>query len=96
MRNEIAALFQHDGPFVSVYLDARSDQPQAQQQLLTRWKTARSALSAEGAADDTLEALDAAVESATHVGGDTLALIAAGGKVLLHRHLPEPPAVPRC
>jgi hypothetical protein len=92
MRNEIAALFEHDGPFVSVYLDARSDQPQAQQQLLTRWKTARSALSAEGATDDDLAAIDAAVESATHVGGDTLALIAAGGKVLLDRHLPEPPA----
>jgi hypothetical protein len=92
MRNEIAALFEHDGPFVTVYLDARSDQPQAQQQLATRWKTARSALSAEGATDDDLAALDDAVAGATHVGGDTLALVAAGGRVLLARHLPEPPA----
>ena len=92
MRNEIAALLRNDGPFVSVYLDARSDQPQAQQQLAGRWRTVRSDLAAEGATDDDLTAIDEAVAGATHVGGDTLAIIAAGGKVLLTRHLPEPPA----
>jgi hypothetical protein len=92
MRNQIAELFRHEGPFVSVYLDARSDQPQAQQALATHWKSARSALSAEGASDADLTAIDAAVEKATHIGGDTLAVIAAGGEALLVRHLPEPPA----
>lgn len=92
MRTQIADLFAHDGPFVSVYLDARSDQPQAQQQLEARWKSARSALSAEGATDDDLDAVEAAVRSETHAGGDTFAAVAAGGQVLLARHLPRPPA----
>jgi hypothetical protein len=92
MRNDIAALFDADGPFVSVYLDARSDQPQAQQALLTRWKTVRSQLAGEGATEDDLAAIDAALDDTTHVGGDTAALVAAGGRVLLARHLPETPA----
>jgi hypothetical protein len=91
MRDEIARLFATDGPFVTVYLDARSDQPQAQQQLLTRWKTVRSQLEAEGATDDDLAAIDEVVVSQTHVGGDTFAAVAAGGRCLLARHLPEPP-----
>jgi hypothetical protein len=74
-----------------VYLDAQSDQPQAQQALETHWKSARAALAAEGATDDDLVAIDAAVADRTHIGGDTLAVIAAGGEVLLARHLPEPP-----
>src|SRR5438105_8986370 len=91
MRREIAALFEHDGPFVTVYLDARSDQPQAEQILATRWKTARSGLSNEGASDEDLAAIDEAVAGASHIGGDTLAVVAAGGWVLLARHLPAPP-----
>src|SRR5439155_594819 len=92
MRREIAALFDHDGPFLTVYLDARSDQPQAEQILETRWKTARSGLANEGASDEDLAAIDATVAGATHIGGDTLAVVAAGGQVLLSRHLPAPPA----
>lgn len=92
MREQIARLSQADGPFVTVYLDARSDQPQAQQQLQTRWKTVRSQLSAEGATDDDLAAIDAVVDDDAHVGGDTFAAVAAGGRVLLARNLPEPPS----
>jgi hypothetical protein len=91
MRNRIADLFHHDGPFASVYLDARSDQPNAQQVLATRWKSARAALSAEGATDDDLGAIDAAVASATHKGGDTFAAFASGGELRFVRHLPDPP-----
>lgn len=92
MRDDIARLFASDGPFVTVYLDARSDQPQAQQQLLARWKTVRSQLSAEGATDDDLAAIDEVLGERTHVGGDTFAAVAAGGRCLLARHLPEPPS----
>jgi hypothetical protein len=92
MRTEIADLFAADGPFVTVYLDARSDRPNAQQTLELRWKSVRADLGAQGASDEDLAALDAAVTASTHIGGDTLALVAAGGRVLLDRHLPEPPA----
>jgi len=92
MRDDIARLFEADGPFVTVYLDARSDQPQAQQQLLTRWKTVRSQLGAEGASDDDLAAIDAAIDEQSHTGGDTFAAVAAGGRCLFARHLPEPPS----
>ena len=92
MRNDIADLFRDSGPFVTVYLDARSDQPQAQQQLLTRWKSVRRDLAEQGATDEDLAAVDAALETSAHAGGDTLAVVAAGGRVLLARHLPEPPA----
>jgi hypothetical protein len=92
MRNAIARLFQYDGPFVSVYLDARSDQPQAQQILETRWKSVRADLLANGAPESTLAAIDAEMGKRDHIGGDTLCVIAAGERVVLARHLPEPPA----
>jgi hypothetical protein len=92
MRTAIARLFEYDGPFVSVYLDARSDQPQAQQVLATRWKSVRADLLANEAPEAALEAIDAELEQRDHVGGDTLCVIAAGDKVVLARHLPDPPA----
>ena len=87
----IAKLFQYDGPFVSVYLDARSDQPQAQQVLETRWKTVRADLLANEAPEEALEAIDAELAKRHHVGGDTLAIVAARDKVVLARHLSDPP-----
>lgn len=90
MRNEIASLFRADGPNVSVYLDARSDQPNAQQHLESRWRTVRAGLAADGATDDDLAALDTAVETTRAVGG-TWAAIAGGGEVRLQRHLPGAP-----
>ncbi|HYD09971.1 MAG TPA: Vms1/Ankzf1 family peptidyl-tRNA hydrolase [Acidimicrobiales bacterium] len=93
MRTDVTELFRHDGPFATVYLTSRSDIPQAAQELEQRWKSVRSSLAAQGAPDETLAALDGAVSSTNHAAGDTLALVAAGGDVLLHWHLPEPPRV---
>jgi hypothetical protein len=92
MRNAIARLFSYDGPFVTAYLDARSDQPQAKQVLETRWKSVRADLLANGAPESTLEAIDVEMDKRDHVGGDTLCVVAAGDKVVLAHHLPEPPA----
>lgn len=88
----IAKLFEYEGPFVSVYLDARSDQPQAQQILETRWKSVRADLLANEAPEETLEAIDAELAKRDHVGGDTLAIVAARDKVIFARHLTDPPA----
>src|SRR3712207_6315787 len=71
MRDQIARLFQADGPFVTAYLDARSDTEQAQQKLVQHWKSVRSELEQEGATDDDLAAVDGAIERHTHIGGDT-------------------------
>src|SRR5687768_11156534 len=91
MRTDLTQVLQHDGPFVTVYLTSRSDIPQAAQELDGRWKSVRQSLAAQGATDETLRALDAAVANTNHAAGDTLALIAAGDEVLLDWHLPEPP-----
>ena len=121
--DRIAELFAADGPFVSAYLESPSADPQAAQVLTMRWKNVRHELEAEGADDETLAALDAAlgvdtqvVESgphgaeenkrgtgnkprdntdtgpdgaADHGGGEVLALIGAGGQVLVREFLPE-------
>lgn len=122
----IADLFSVDGPFVTAYLEAPSAQPQAAQELTLRWKNVRHELEQEGADDETLAAMDAAVgvdtevvargtqgafenrgnqggtgnkprqnadagpdDAAEHTGGDVLALVGAGGKVLLREFLPH-------
>lgn len=92
MRTDLAQVFTLDGPFATVYLTSRSDVPQAAQELEQRWKSVRRALEAQGATAGALSALDAAVESTNHAAGDTLALVAAGDQLVLHWHLPEPPA----
>ena len=86
----LAELFAHEGPFVTVYLDSTSAEPQAAQALDLRWRNVRRDLTEQGADEATLDAVEAAV-AGDHTGGDTLAIVAAGGKVLFKRHLPEPP-----
>ncbi len=91
MRTDLTRVFQHGGPFATVYLTSRSDVPQAAQELQQRWHSVRRTLEAQGATDQLLAALDAAVAGTNHAAGDTLALVAAGEDVLLDWHLPEPP-----
>ena len=86
----LADLFAHSGPFVTVYLDSTSTDPQAAQALDLRWKNVRRDLADQGADDATLDAIEQRI-AGDHAGGDTLCVIAAGGKVLFKRHLPEPP-----
>ncbi len=80
-----------DGPFATVYLDARSDAPGAAEKLAVEWRNVRRDLEAAGADAATLEAIDAVVDSGDHGGGETLALVAGHGHVLLLERLPEPP-----
>ncbi|MGH2686281.1 MAG: Vms1/Ankzf1 family peptidyl-tRNA hydrolase [Actinomycetota bacterium] len=86
----LADLFAPEGPFLTVYLDSTSAEPQAAQALDLRWKNLRGDLAEQGADEKTLAAVDAAVDG-DHAGGDTLVIVAAGGTVLFKRHLPEPP-----
>lgn len=89
---DLAELFAADGPFASVYLDASSTPvPDAGAQLDLRWRNVRRDLEGAGAPAGLLDAVEGAV-AGDHAGGDTLAVVAAGDRVLLRAHLPEPPA----
>ncbi|MCP3801595.1 hypothetical protein NLX83_20245 [Allokutzneria sp. A3M-2-11 16] len=77
---QLRGLVAASGPFASVYLD---DSP-------VRWREVRATLAEAGADEATLSSVDRAVED----GRTGRALIAAGGRVLLDRSLPEPPAQP--
>lgn len=88
-----ADLLNTPAPVTTVVLDTRSDQPQAAQQLELRWKNVRRDLEHGGADPETLAAIDAVIgDGAAHPDGDSLLVVAAGGRVLLQRHLPDPPA----
>lgn len=88
-----------DGPFATVYLDARHDDAQAAREVELRWRNARSRLAADGADEDTLRALDEAVEGLARAQeGQTVMtgrlLVAAHGSVLVNKpvaHAPDPP-----
>jgi hypothetical protein len=88
---DLAELFATDGPFASVYLDASSTAvPDAGAQLDLRWRNVRRDLEQAGAPEVLLDVVEGAV-GGDHEGGDTLAIVAAGDRVLLRAHLPEPP-----
>jgi hypothetical protein len=88
-------LTETSGPYATVYLDASHDSEDAARALELRWAGQRAELADQGADDPTLAALDAAVaEADVAVGKAGRVLVAAGGRVLLDRTLPEPPARP--
>ncbi|HZQ79051.1 MAG TPA: Vms1/Ankzf1 family peptidyl-tRNA hydrolase [Acidimicrobiia bacterium] len=88
---EIAAVFDGRPPFVTVYLATEAAVEQAAQQSELRWKTLRRELSAAGAPEETLSAIDPLVPDAHHEGR-TLAVIGDASGLRLVRHEPEPPA----
>jgi hypothetical protein len=86
-------LYDHAGPWASVYLDASHDTEDAPKALALRWRAARDRLSGSGAADGTLEALEQAVlNHRPHPGDYGLAAFGAGGAVRHTEVTPVPPA----
>lgn len=93
MDSSIADLLDAPAPVITAVLDARSDQPHADDQLALRWRNARRELASGGADEATLAAVDQALTAdGAHAGGQSVVVIAAGGEVLLQRSLPDPPA----
>jgi hypothetical protein len=91
----LSQLTQTPGPYATVYLDASHDSEDAARVLELRWAGQRAELAEQGADEATLAALDAAVNGADAVAGKAgRTLVAAGGRVLLDRTVPEPPARP--
>jgi hypothetical protein len=89
----LSELTETPGPYATVYLDASHDSVGADRELELRWAGSRSELAEQGADEPTLVALDRVVADADPaVGRAGRVLVAAGGRVLFDRDLPEPPA----
>jgi peptide subunit release factor 1 (eRF1) len=79
---------------VSVYFDSSHDTEDAARQIDLRWRAIRDQLATDGAAEETLAALDTAVaEGPPSRGQAGRALVAAGDTVLIDEQLPDPPPV---
>lgn len=87
-------LFRAAGPFVSVYLDTTGNLADAPPPVRRRWKSLRRELAGAGAPQAALAAIDPLID-ATDPTGDTLAVIANPGGVLLAALLPDAPAAVR-
>ena len=83
----LTPLLTEPGPFVTLYLPTHRDVEQAAAAFDVLWKDVRRDLADRGVDGATLAALDAARGS--HADGGTLVLVAAGGRVVLRRALPE-------
>jgi Bacterial archaeo-eukaryotic release factor family 2 len=86
-------LYEHPGPWASVYLDATRAEENAEHQVELRWRGLRQQLAQQGADDATLDALQEAISGHPYQPGQYgLALFASGGEVTLVETLPAPPA----
>lgn len=89
-------LYDHPGPWASVYLDASRALPNAAPTIELRWQGLRDRLADHGAEPTTLAALDRALAAAPAVvGRGGLALFAAGDEAAPAEELPEPPVADR-
>lgn len=96
-------LYQRPGPWASVYLDATHNTADGDQAVGLRWRGLREQLAAQGADEETLAAMDLAVNSGQAVdtvpsvgppagsGRVGLAVFATHGRVALAQPLPRPP-----
>ena len=96
-------LYQRPGPWASVYLDATHNTADGDQAVGLRWRGLREQLAAQGADEETLAAMDLAVNTGQAIdtvpsvgptagsGRVGLAVFAAHGRVALAQPLPRPP-----
>lgn len=80
------------GPYATAYLDATRSKELGPQEVDKRWRAVRAALAEQGADEETLAAMDAAVGGHEDVPGPHgQVLVASGGTVHYDVALPEPP-----
>jgi Bacterial archaeo-eukaryotic release factor family 2 len=90
MLTDLVFLYRAATPFVTVYLDTTGTVADAPPPVRLRWKSLRRELTAAGAPEAALAAIDPLVDEADPTG-DTLAVIANRDGVLLGAHLPDAP-----
>jgi hypothetical protein len=89
---EITALYDHTGPFATVYVDATRSTEAGGREVELRLRAHAETLHAKGADADTVAAVrGAAVADIGASGPHGLALVAAHGALLLTAPLPQPP-----
>ena len=82
---QAAKVFDDTGPFTTVYLTTEPSIDNASHRSELRWKDLARTLQAQGAPDETLDAIAALVPDA-HLQGATLVVVAGRGGVLLEEH----------
>jgi hypothetical protein len=90
MLTDLVFLYRAAAPFVSVYLDTTGTVADAPPPVRRRWKSLRRELTAAGAPEAALAAIDPLVDNADPTG-DTLTVIANRDGVLLTANLPDAP-----
>lgn len=88
-RTSLKDLLEPLRPTVTTYLPARNDLPDSATQLKLHWSNLRRSLTAAGALDADLDALDVAANEPA-AGGDTNVAIAADGKLQAVGFMTEP------
>lgn len=88
----ITDLYQHEGPFASVYLDASRQTESGGTEVELRWRGLREELQGNGADPATVAALDAVAGRHLDVPGPHgQFLVAAGGELLVDAIIARPP-----
>lgn len=82
----LQSIYNHDGPFATVYLEGRPSGEDARQELRLRWKALRERLQREDAPEAPLTAIDSALEASLsgEEQADGRILVANSDGVMLH------------
>lgn len=85
-------LYEHPGPFATVYLDTSADAEDAAKARELRWRSAKEQLRGKGAERNTVSALEDYIgEHEVRSGVRGQVLVATNGQVVFTDELPEPP-----
>jgi hypothetical protein len=88
---ELAGIYKHPGPFVTVYLDATRATESGEHEVGLRWRALRTSLSDQGADANNLTVLDRTIDEDRETGQAGLVLVATDGQVVFRDRLPRPP-----
>lgn len=85
-------VYEHAGPFATVYLDTSADAEDASKAIELRWRSAREQLVEQGADELTLQAIEETIgDHQWRTGHRGRLLVAAQGRVVFSDELPQPP-----